>query len=274
MSAIVPVSDPDVKFDFTDVDFDTTYPALTTVILSTMCANVAVMGVQGLNNVRVIARGNHASELDVQTRGSEMKITSPLDYGQPMNMGGNVHISGGSGINTINGVLYMNGRAVDTSDPMMMLVMVPVGTTIKVGIVLGVKVVIRDVQGELEAKLQGVTNVEVDYVTSADVHVSGSGSFKCQTAEGDSLSVKISGMGSSTVQSGKVTNFHAQVSGMGGISFGGEAVNASLSVSGMGSISLYTCTGTLRKDKSGMGSINVMNDQTQRAGKSSSFSEW
>ncbi|HBD02010.1 hypothetical protein A3K29_03610 [Candidatus Collierbacteria bacterium RIFOXYB2_FULL_46_14] len=273
MNSLVPVSDPDVKFDFSDVDFDKSFPSKSTVILSTMCANVAVMGVPGLNAVRVVARGNHSTELDIQTSGSEMKISAPLDYGQSMNTGGNVFISG-SGINTINGVLYMNGRAVDTSNPMMMLVMVPVGTSIKVGLVLGVKVVIRGVQGELEAKLQGVTNVEADYLTSADIHVSGTGSFKCQTIEGDSLTVKISGMGNSTVESGKVTTFQAQVSGMGGISFGGEAVNADLSVSGMGSINLFACTGQLKKKKSGMGNISVLKDMSAKSGKSSGFSDW
>ncbi len=268
MSAIVRVNDPEVNFEFPDVDFDQTFHDVNTLILSTMCANVAVVGVERAPGIRVVARGNRAIEVKTETSGNELKISAPLEYG----WGRASFVSGGMA--TINGVLYIDGREVDTSSPMTMLVIVPIGTSVKIGMVLGKKIIMRNVRGNFEAKLSGTTNVEADFLNSADVRVSGNGSFICQVFEGKTLSVSISGKGSAIVNSGRVGELDASISGMGKIQFNGTVARANLSVSGMGSIYVDTVTMKLTKRVSGMGNILVMNDNTQQAGKSSGFSEW
>lgn len=271
--SIVRVTDKDILFDVTGADFDQTFPAPTTLILSTMCANVAVVGLPNIRDIRILAKGNRSDELNVEVSGPEVKVSAPLDfygYSGYNSMPGFSFST--SGISVINNVLHVDGRPVDVSNPMIMLVMVPVGLNLKVGMVIGKKVVIKDVRGTLEAKLQATTSIEVDYLTQANVRISGNGNFLCGAFEGQSFEMKVSGMGNGRIEHGHATNFKASISGMGSITFMGDAVDADLSVSGMGSITLHTCTGKLKKQRSGMGSINVLNNLSR--GNSSGFSDW
>jgi hypothetical protein len=200
MSQQLVVQDPDVRFDFRDAAFDQTYPATPNVILSTMCANAVVMGVRGARTIRVIAKGNLSTSLSVKSSGPDTLISAPLDYTN-VSMPG--FISVGSGSATINGQLFIDGKAVDTSNPMLLLVFVPQGTNVKIGMVLGKKVIVRNVNGGIEGRLAGVVNLETDFATSANIALSGSGSFACDCIEGSTISVQVSGVGKVNIKDDK-----------------------------------------------------------------------
>lgn len=199
--------------------------------------------------------------------------------------GDSLHIGGGFSTGGRGGqrMLIVDGREVDLSRYIQLVLVVPVGTNVRVGDMVGAvgigpslggaldfsarfdtRIFAYDVT-ELTGKVSGQGCVEVQLVhQSADIQVSGQGDFILGSV-GDEFDASVSGQGSIRVNGGNSRSMRASVSGQGSIIHDGTVLGgASLKVSGMGDINARKVSGAVDARVSGMGKI-VANGKTYRS---------
>jgi len=246
---------------------------VTEVIVSEMLANVRITPAGG-NQVKVTIDGDEETKVSakLQVSGSSLKISAPFPFAEGSsspNMFGNSFVfTGGSGISSINGQIFVNGKAVDMDRKITIEVEVPTGTTIKVGKLVG-KAKIGDTMGNLTVNIQGTTEVEAGKVKNLSVSISGSGAAQVAQVSGN-IDAEISGSGVVAVDGGNANSFSASVSGSGSVTFNGTAQTADLGVSGSGNIYLAECLTAARKRKSGSGRVRVGKEPKSDQG----FNDW
>ena len=265
---------------FEEVD-EQTPPRMETVnakelIISEMLANVWISP-SIVSGITVTITGDEATKqaAEVKIAGNAVMISAPFPFMEGRarsqggtvstnRFGGNVIMSSGSfvgdyistGTSMINGQLYIDGRAVNMDREIWVTVEVPIGTTIKIGKLVGTCKV-GDVSGDLVTNIRGMTNVLAGKVRSLTAAISGSGDVSVDSVDGGTVEVTISGSGSVSIYGGKAVAFNATVSGSGDVTFRGVAGTASLGVSGSGDIYLAECESAPLKRKSGSGSIRI-----------------
>lgn len=199
--------------------------------------------------------------------------------------GGSVHIGGGSFSASGNGgqrMLIVNGREVDLSRHIQLAIVVPIGTNIRVGDMVGAVGIGPNLGGALDfnvrfdthlfaydvteftGEVRGQGRAEVQSIQeSADIRVSGQGDFIIGSVGGD-LDARVSGQGNIHVGSGNSRSMRARVSGQGSIVHRGTVLgSAKLNVSGQGNINADRVSGDVDARVTGMGSI-VANGHTYR----------
>lgn len=262
------------------------HPA-STVILSEMLANVEVVPYDG-QYVRVTIEGDEATKQAavLELANDTIMISAPLPFKTGRGTGrhsggflaGSVNVvsnfiggTSSSGTSWVNGQLYVDNQAVDMSRTIQVVVEVPIGTTVKVGKLIGLAN-IGDINGDLEVKISGITEIQAGMIKNLQVKISGSGNVIVQQVNGI-VSARINGSGNIAINSGYSTSFTTTVSGSGNVNFGGVAEKADMSVSGSGDIYLGECLTTPIKSKSGSGHISVGKAPQAQKG-SEKFSNW
>jgi hypothetical protein len=276
-----------------------------TIKLGTMLGQVAIMP-QQTDRVSLAGYGGDEqmiSRLRANVQGGVLNIEGELPFkpgqsggfgGGSYNVfgdgvvitGGSVHIGGRSSFSTSGRggqrMLIVNGREVDLSRHIQLALIVPVGTNIRVGDMVGAVGIGPNLGGaldfsarfdthvfaydvtELTGEVSGQGRAEVQLVhESADIHVSGQGDFVLGSV-GGKFDASVSGQGNIRVGGGNSRSMRAKVSGQGSIDHRGTVLGgARLRVSGMGNINANRVSGDVDANVSGMGSI-VANGQTYR----------
>jgi hypothetical protein len=254
---------------------------VTEVILSEMLANVRVV-TKAVSAVSVTIEGDEetkqAAKLEVS--GQSLKISAPLPFydGERLAgfgsgssfVSGSIFMSGSmSGMSIINGQV-VNGRPVDMKRIIHVIVEVPLGTTVKVGKLIG-QATIGDIEGDLVINANGSTTVKAGKVKNLSISISGSADVDITSVNG-TVEAQVSGSGDVRILGGEAKAFNATVSGSGDITFNGVAETANMGASGSGDIYLAECLSTPNKRESGNGEVRVGRAPTPKAGKG--FSDW
>ena len=291
--------------------YDGTFAGAHTLKLGRMLAQVAIrvnpkaraISVQGFGDQPILR------ELSASVNNGELAISAPLPFvaedsaprsrsrgnfnfqngvfsgnvvgsvvsGHGMVISGGM-VSVGSGISVINGVVYYDGREVDMSRKILLVISVPSETSIATKDTFGNVGIGGELQGELDLHISGSGSVYADSVRSFRTKLSGSGSVQLGTVRGRSK-IKLSGSGvidarelqgdidASISGSGRIVVSDSRgSSGVVDISISGSGVfwhsgtvrgEVDFSISGMGNITIPRVTGRVRHSISGMGSAQV-----------------
>ncbi|HEX8182634.1 MAG TPA: DUF2807 domain-containing protein [Candidatus Saccharimonadales bacterium] len=272
-----------------------------TIKLETMLGQVAIMP-QQTDHVSLAGFGGDEemiSRLRANVQSGVLNIEGELPF-KPGQSGGGSHNVFGDNVVIMSGSAYIGGgsfstngrggqrrlivggREVDLSRHIQLAIIVPVGTNVRVGDIVGAVGIGPNLGGaldftarfdthifaydvtELTGEVIGQGHAEVQLVQeSADVHVSGQGNFILGSVSGK-FDARVSGQGNIRVAGGSSRSMRARVSGQGSIDHRGTVLDsANLRVSGMGSINANRVSGDVDARVSGMGNI-VANGRTYR----------
>lgn len=269
-----------------------------TVILGRMLAQVAVVPVNAGRCTLTGADGDPQmlAALTARLEGGALRIEGAIPFKPGSGHGPFRGTFSGSGITVISGgsfscsssggsghTVIIDGREVDLSRYIRLVLAVPPATSVRVSDFLGTIGITGDLQGSLDfspsflaelvaagsvgsltGDLTGSGSAMLGAVAGdADIEVSGSGSFRIGEVLGN-VTAKISGSGSVAIGGGTSTQLRASVSGSGSVSHQGVTTgDARLRVSGSGQVCAATIYGAVDPKVSGSGSITA-NGRTYR----------
>ncbi len=269
-----------------------------TVILGRMLAQVAIVPMPADRATLIGVDGDPEmlAALTAQNEGGALRIEGGIpfkpgsghsSFGGTFFGSGVTVISGGSVSYSSSGgsghAVIIEGREVDLSRYIRLVLAVPAATSVRVSDLLGTIGITADLDGSLDfspsflaelvatgsvasltGDLSGSGSALIGAVAGdADMEVSGSGSFRIGEACG-SVTAKVSGSGSVAIGGGTSTQLRASVSGSGSVRHQGVTTgDARLRVSGSGQVHAATVGGTVDPKVSGSGSITA-NGRTYR----------
>ena len=117
---------------------------------------------------------------------------------------------------------------------------------------------VANVEGQLEARLSGVGDIETGTSGSAHLTLSGAGNMHAGAVRSD-LTARVSGVGSIVTTTSASADM--DVSGSGSVRSGAVAGGLHTSISGTGSVNVERIQGPLNAHISGTGSLNVSNGE-------------
>ncbi len=269
-----------------------------TVILGRMLAQVAVVPVPADRCTLVGADGDPEmlAALAARLEGRALRIEGDIPFKPGGGHGPFRGTFSGSGVTVISGgsfscsssgghghTVIIEGREVDLSRYIRLVLTVPAATSVQVSDLLGTVGITGDLDGSLDfspaflaelvaagsvgsltGDLTGSGSAMLGAVAGdADMEVSGSGSFRIGEVLG-SVTAKVSGSGSVAIGGGTSTQLRASVSGSGSVCHQGLITGgARLRVSGSGNVIAAAVRGAIDPKVAGSGSITA-NGRTYR----------
>jgi hypothetical protein len=270
-----------------------------TVILGQMLAQVAVVPVNAGRCTLTAVDGDPEmlAALTARPEGGALRIEGAIPFKPGSGHGPFRGTFFGSGVTVITGgsfsysassgggghAVIIDGREVDLSHYIRLVLAVPPATSLRVSDLLGTIAITGDLQGSVDfspsflaqliapgsvgsltGDLTGSGSAMLGAVTGdTDLEVSGSGSFRIGEVLG-SVTAKVSGSGSVAIGGGTSTRLRASVSGSGTVAHQGVTTgDARLRVSGSGQVHAATVCGAVDPKVTGCGSITA-NGRTYR----------
>lgn len=204
--------------------------------------------------------------------------------GDGISIGGSSIVVGG-GISVINGILYHDGREVDMTRKILLVLTVPSETSVKVKDTFGNIGLGGELQGDLGLNLSGESSVYAESVRSLRTNLSGrvgvelgivhgrskfdmsgSGVVQAQQLKGD-INVDISGSGQVVVGDPESTTSSAEIDISGSAQFrhyGTVTGDVEFDISGSGYVEIFRALGDVDDSISGSGSARI-NDRNYRS---------
>jgi hypothetical protein len=268
-----------------------------TVILGRMLAQVAIvpMNADRVNLIGVDGDPEMLAALTARPEGRALRIEGAIPFKPGSGNGPFRGTFFGSGVTVISGgsftsysssgghAVIIEGREVDLSRYIRLVLALPQATSVRVSDLLGTTGITGDLDGcldfspaflaelvatgsvaSLSGDVAGSGSAMIGTVTGdADMEVSGSGSFRIGEAL-SAVTAKVSGSGSVAIGGGTSTQLRASVSGSGSVRHLGTVTgDARLRVSGSGQVHATAVRGAVDPKVSGSGSITA-NGRTYR----------